>query len=94
MAAVAAVLADAETAYGQIHIVVDDVDVGLLQLIPAHEGPYGLAAVVHVSLRLDEDDLFPVYVGLGNLGVHPVLPQRHVPALRQLVDDAEARIVF
>ena len=81
MSAIAAALADAQTADGQVHIVIGDVDIGLIDFIPAHERADGAAAFIHVRLRLDQDDLFAVHRGLGHEGVHLILPQGHVPAL-------------
>ena len=94
MATGAAVRTDTQTAYGQIHIVVNDIDVLLVQLVPAHERAYRLAAVVHKRLRFDEEHRFPIDDGLGHEGVHAFLPDRYVVPFCQFVDDEKARIMF
>ena len=81
MSAIAAVLADPQAADGQVHIVIRDVDIRLVDLIPAHERADGATAFIHVSLRLDQDDFFTVHGSLGYEGVHLILPQGHIPAL-------------
>ena len=59
-----ALFPDAHHACRNIHIIMDSNHILRLQLVPAHQRPYALAAVIHIGLRLHQKHLFRANPGL------------------------------
>ena len=74
VAARTALLADADCAGGDVHVVVRDDEVFGLELVPVHQRADGTSALIHIGLRLDEHDLLGADARIRDLRVELVLP--------------------
>ena len=74
VAARTALLADADCAGGDVHVVVRDDEIFGLELVPVHQRADGTAALIHIGLRLDEHDLLGADARIRDLRVELVLP--------------------
>ena len=92
VAAGAALAANAQVAYGQVQVVLDDGDVFRVDVVEVGIVAHGDAAEVHVGGGLDDDDFFGGAV-FGAVGVAVFFAEGDAEALGQFIHDHEANVM-
>ena len=92
VAAGAALAADAQLAYGHIHIILDNSDIIRVDVIEVGVGTYGNAAEVHVGGRLDDDNFFGSAV-FCHVGTAVLFAEAYTKTACQLVNYHKADVV-